>query len=78
MHIPLQAAISQLAKTESPFQLLFEHGSLSVEIYQPHQVDLQQPHSRDEVYIVVAGEGVFHNDGISVGNENGASWPRFF
>jgi mannose-6-phosphate isomerase-like protein (cupin superfamily) len=66
MHIPLQEAIKELAKTDSPFQLLFEHGTLSVELYQPDKVDLQQPHSRDEVYIVAAGEGAFYNDGTRV------------
>jgi mannose-6-phosphate isomerase-like protein (cupin superfamily) len=66
MHIPLQQAINELAKTDSPFQLLFEHGTLSVELYQPPKVDLQQPHTRDEVYIVAAGTGTFYNDGSRV------------
>lgn len=40
---------------------LFRHGSLAVEIYQPGKVDPQQPHTRDEVYVVVSGSGMFVN-----------------
>jgi mannose-6-phosphate isomerase-like protein (cupin superfamily) len=38
---------------------LFRHGTLTVEIYAPKGVDLQQPHTRDELYIVAAGRGWF-------------------
>jgi mannose-6-phosphate isomerase-like protein (cupin superfamily) len=44
-----------------PFIVAFEHGSLSVEVYTPRGVDTQQPHTRDEVYVVVQGEGTFVN-----------------
>ncbi len=43
------------------FVVAFEHGSLSVELYAPRSVNPQQPHSRDEVYVVVRGEGSFVN-----------------
>jgi len=42
-----------------PFAELFSHGSLSVEIYAPRGRDAQKPHTRDEVYIVAEGSGVF-------------------
>ena len=38
---------------------VFSHGSLEVEIYKPSKVDLQQPHTRDEVYVVISGVGHF-------------------
>jgi mannose-6-phosphate isomerase-like protein (cupin superfamily) len=41
------------------FVLLFEHGTLQVEFYRPRQIDRQQPHRRDEIYVVVAGSGTF-------------------
>lgn len=66
MHIPLQEAIHKLKKSDKPFQLLFEHGTLAIELYQPQKVDLQQPHTRDEVYIIVKGEGSFFNDGSRI------------
>src|SRR5689334_22483819 len=43
------------------FATVFEHGTLSVEIYAPRGEDLQQPHTRDEVYIVMQGSGEFIN-----------------
>ena len=45
------------------FATAFAHGSLDVEIYAPRGVDPQQPHTRDEVYVVVAGHGKFFCDG---------------
>jgi mannose-6-phosphate isomerase-like protein (cupin superfamily) len=42
---------------------LFQHGTLNLEIYAPKGTDLQQPHSRDELYIVVSGSGWFFVEG---------------
>lgn len=38
---------------------LFRHGTLTLELYAPRGTDPQTPHSRDEVYVVVAGSGTF-------------------
>jgi mannose-6-phosphate isomerase-like protein (cupin superfamily) len=43
------------------FVELFGHGTLSVELYAPRGTDPQQPHTRDEVYVVVTGQGQFRN-----------------
>jgi len=52
-----------LASIPSPegkrFVSLFTHGSMLVEIYAPRGTDPQQPHSRDECYVVVSGTGEF-------------------
>ncbi len=64
MKIDSTEALRDLAKNKSPFLELFEHGTLSVEIYKPEKIDLQQPHSRDEVYVIVSGTGEFLNDGV--------------
>ena len=37
----------------------FVHGTLEVEIYKPQRTDPQQPHARDEVYVVISGTGTF-------------------
>ncbi|WP_298928321.1 cupin domain-containing protein [uncultured Allomuricauda sp.] len=63
MKINPKKALEKLAEQDSPFLTLFEHGTLAVEIYKPERIDLQQPHSRDEVYVVVSGTGEFMNDG---------------
>ena len=38
---------------------VFEHGTLQVKLYAPRGGDPQQPHSRDEIYIVASGTGSF-------------------
>jgi mannose-6-phosphate isomerase-like protein (cupin superfamily) len=43
------------------FAKVLEHGTLIVEIYAPRGSDPQQPHTRDEVYVVVNGNGHFVN-----------------
>ena len=62
--LPLADAIGSLARAGGvPFAELLVHGSLNVEIFAPQDVDRQQPHSRDELYVVVKGRGDFvHGD----------------
>ena len=43
------------------FAVALERGSLSIELYAPRGSDPQQPHARDEVYVVVSGRGEFVN-----------------
>ena len=40
---------------------VFEHGTLQVKLYAPRGTDLQQPHTRDEAYVVARGNGWFVN-----------------
>lgn len=54
-------ALKVLATHDEPFKALFSHGSLVVEIYKPEKVDLQQPHTRDEIYVIIEGSGYFVN-----------------
>lgn len=66
MQISTEAALAQLIHQASPFKELFTHGTLSIEIYKPIEQDHQQPHTRDEVYIVIAGTGKFlHGETIT-------------
>ena len=41
---------------------LFQHGTLLVKYYAPRGTDLQTPHTRDELYVVVRGRGYFRDD----------------
>lgn len=53
-------ALGKLADSVgSEFVTLFLHGSLQVEVYRPQRVDRQQPHSRDEIYVIISGSGMF-------------------
>ena len=57
-----KAVLNRLhALKDKTFVELFKHGSLSIEIYRPRDTDLQKPHTRDEVYVVVSGRGYFVN-----------------
>jgi mannose-6-phosphate isomerase-like protein (cupin superfamily) len=69
--VSLDRAQSALAQSGQLFKTLFEHGSLSVEIYKPDQTDLQTPHERDEVYIVATGHGTFEVAGTRAHFEAG-------
>jgi mannose-6-phosphate isomerase-like protein (cupin superfamily) len=40
---------------------LFRHGTLAIELYAPRGHDPQTPHTRDEVYVVAQGRGMFRN-----------------
>lgn len=45
------------------YAVVFERGTLSLEVYAPRGNDPQQPHARDEAYVVVSGNGVFSCNG---------------
>jgi len=64
MKIDTKEALERLKKIASPFLTVFEHGTLSVEVYKPEKVDLQTPHTRDEAYIIISGHGEFLYDGV--------------
>lgn len=70
MSVPLKITVDELAPripgpktTRWPqgerFAVGLTHGSMLVELYEPGPVDTQQPHTRDELYIVVSGRGTF-------------------
>jgi mannose-6-phosphate isomerase-like protein (cupin superfamily) len=59
--LTVQRSIAKLGEGGELFATLFRHGSLEIEIYRPNGSDLQQPHTRDEVYVVISGSGYFVN-----------------
>lgn len=65
MHLTPAGARAQLpTPTGKRFVEVFTHGTLSVELYAPQGVDLQTPHTRDEVYVVLSGSGFFVNGAV--------------
>jgi len=63
-HLSTAHAVEQLPPPpEEQYAILFRHGTLTVGLYAPRGTDPQQPHTRDEVYVVVRGQGTFlHGD----------------
>ena len=56
-----EAMKSLPARGGKRFAEVFRHGSMQIEIYAPRGRDTQRPHTRDEVYVVVRGSGVYVN-----------------
>jgi mannose-6-phosphate isomerase-like protein (cupin superfamily) len=64
MQISIKDALEQLDKAVlQEFVKVMERGTMSVEIYKPHEVDKQTPHKQDEVYVIISGSGEFLNNG---------------
>ncbi|RDC64503.1 cupin domain-containing protein [Adhaeribacter pallidiroseus] len=59
----LAAAQEALKQSGQEFTLLLEHGTLAVELYQPHETVKQTPHEQDEVYVIATGESKFFLSG---------------
>jgi mannose-6-phosphate isomerase-like protein (cupin superfamily) len=62
--LPWRDALAKLPTPEGKrFVETLAHGTLVVELYAPRGHDAQKPHTRDELYVVVAGRGTFFCDG---------------
>lgn len=44
---------------DQAYGVLMEHGTMELGYYKPDGIDPQQPHTRDEIYIVQSGSGHF-------------------
>jgi mannose-6-phosphate isomerase-like protein (cupin superfamily) len=64
VHVSLAEALSKGPPPPGNLAVpIFLHGSLAVELYTPVEHDPQKPHTRDELYVVVRGRGLFF-DGV--------------
>ena len=52
-------SLKQAGRDPAPFSILFTHGSLVVEVYQPVATDHQKPHDHDKRYVIIEGHGKF-------------------
>src|SRR5438128_2880653 len=55
-------ALRALSTADDRVAELFKHVTLHVKLYAPRGVDDQTPHTRDEAYVVLRGEGEFVSD----------------
>jgi mannose-6-phosphate isomerase-like protein (cupin superfamily) len=61
-HLGVKDGLSRLpTPTGARSVSLFRHGTLEVKLYAPRGTDPQTPHTRDEVYVVASGSGIFLN-----------------
>jgi len=63
-HLSIDDCLGQLPTPPAEQYLeFFLRGTLTLGLYAPRGTDPQAPHTRDEVYVVVRGSGVFvHGD----------------
>jgi len=63
-HITIAEAIEQLKKEQDKkFTVLVKNGSMSIEYFAPKNIDTQQPHRQDEIYVIASGSSRFYRDG---------------
>jgi len=55
----LEEMLKRTVGSEERWAVAFTHGTLEVGLYAPRGTDPQQPHEKDEVYIVIQGQGTF-------------------
>jgi mannose-6-phosphate isomerase-like protein (cupin superfamily) len=62
---PLRLAdlLATLTPENEYYAITLEHATLEVGVYAPRASDPQTPHTRDEVYVVVRGRGLFFRSG---------------
>lgn len=62
--VSVTEAIEELKKKpEQNFAMVMKHGTMSVEYFAPDKIDLQQPHLKDELYVIVSGSSEFYRSG---------------
>jgi mannose-6-phosphate isomerase-like protein (cupin superfamily) len=58
--VSIQEAMSLLpGPAGERYATMMQHGGVEIEFYAPRGADPQQPHTRDEIYFVMHGRGVF-------------------
>jgi mannose-6-phosphate isomerase-like protein (cupin superfamily) len=62
--LSLDEALEAIPANGQRYAQMLKHGTMSVLIYAPRGRDDQQPHQRDELYIVMKGRGKFINSGV--------------
>ena len=65
--VTVAEAVAQLPRAGGKrYAVLFRHGSLQLQVFAPRGRDTQRPHTRDEVYVVIKGSGVYVNGKVRV------------
>ena len=62
--VTLADAVDRVGDTPDAFATVLRQGSLQVGLYAPSGIDPQEPHTRDELYVVMRGAGWFVNGDV--------------
>ena len=60
-HTAAEQADAARQNPDKPYSVALSRGTLELGFYSPIGNDKQQPHDRDEVYVIVSGTGRFLN-----------------
>ena len=66
MRVALMAALQARPKGQNLAAEMAKRGSIDLEFYSPHLMDLQQPHDRDELYMIANGSGILDVEGEQI------------
>jgi mannose-6-phosphate isomerase-like protein (cupin superfamily) len=58
-HTTANGALAGAETAKRKYHIVFQHGTLEAGMYAPRGSDPQQPHDRDEAYVVLSGTGDF-------------------
>jgi len=62
-HVSIEEAIKFLNREEKFFVQVIEQGKMTVEYYAPRKIDEQEPHKKDEIYVIASGSTDFNRNG---------------
>ena len=65
-HISIDEAINLLSKEKNKFVDVMTNGKMTVEYYAPKLIDEQNPHKKDELYIITSGNSYFYRNGETI------------
>ena len=60
--ISSKEAIGKIRKDGSDLLKLSQYGNLTFDIFKPRGKDRQQPHDKDEIYMVISGKGILNSN----------------
>ena len=61
-----EARLQLYQEHEFPFTMVMQHGSMTIEYFEPDTVDTQTPHKKDELYVIIKGNATFYRNGERV------------
>ena len=70
-HISIDEAAALLNKEQKRFIEVMKDGTMTVEYFAPKNRDEQQPHPKDELYIIASGNSAFYRDGETITCQQG-------
>ncbi|MBP6432679.1 MAG: cupin domain-containing protein [Ferruginibacter sp.] len=70
--VSIEEAIKALQQqSDKPFITILKDKKMSIEYFAPKNIDTQQPHAQDEIYVIASGTSYFYRNGETIECKNG-------